>query len=217
MWEPLRLTILWAFTACYRDSLTCTILTTWNSIRSWLDMANIHMNVVMKPIKHFIVRGNRIPCYSWLHTLRFSRRTPLFRYFTAHNMTGKWATAWHIWWLPSHWALKLLITSQIGILEVRRFDSTYFSTSLLYLHLWTPFRQSRVRIERSMHYATSRKVANSIPDVIGFFNWPNPSSRTMALASTQPLTEMSTRNLPGGKGLPARNADNLTAICEPIV
>jgi hypothetical protein len=39
----------------------------------------------------------------------------------------------------------------------------------------------------------------------------------MALGSTQPLTEMSTRNLPGGKGWPARKADNLTAICEPIV
>jgi hypothetical protein len=33
---------------------------------------------------------------------------------------------------------------------------------------------------------------------IFFFNWPNPSSRTMALGSTQPLTEISTRNLPGG-------------------
>jgi hypothetical protein len=31
-----------------------------------------------------------------------------------------------------------------------------------------------------------------------FFNLPNPSSRTMVLGSTQPLTEMSTRNLPGG-------------------
>jgi hypothetical protein len=39
----------------------------------------------------------------------------------------------------------------------------------------------------------------------------------MALESTQPLTEMSTRNLPGGKGKPARKADNLTAICESIV
>jgi hypothetical protein len=39
----------------------------------------------------------------------------------------------------------------------------------------------------------------------------------MALGSTQPLTEMSTRNLPGGKGRPARKADNLTAMCEPIV
>jgi hypothetical protein len=33
---------------------------------------------------------------------------------------------------------------------------------------------------------------------IFFFNLPNPSSHTMALGSTQPLTEMSTRNLPGG-------------------
>jgi hypothetical protein len=39
----------------------------------------------------------------------------------------------------------------------------------------------------------------------------------MALGSTQPLTEMSTRNRPGGgKGQAARKADNLTAICEPI-
>jgi hypothetical protein len=53
-----------------------------------------------------------------------------------------------------------------------------------------------------------------IPDKVDFFN---PSNRTMALGSTQPLTEMSTRNLPGGKKWPARRADNLTAICEPIV
>jgi hypothetical protein len=38
----------------------------------------------------------------------------------------------------------------------------------------------------------------------------------MALESTQPLTEMSTGNLPGDKEWPARKAD-LTAICEPIV
>jgi hypothetical protein len=39
----------------------------------------------------------------------------------------------------------------------------------------------------------------------------------MAQRSTQPLTEMSTMNLPGGKGRPVRKADNLIAICEPIV
>jgi hypothetical protein len=37
-------------------------------------------------------------------------------------------------------------------------------------------------------------------EVLGFFNWPNPYSRTVVLGSTQPLTEMSTRNLPGVKG-----------------
>jgi hypothetical protein len=39
----------------------------------------------------------------------------------------------------------------------------------------------------------------------------------MELESTQPLTEISTTNLPGGKGRPTRKADNFTIICEPIV
>jgi hypothetical protein len=39
----------------------------------------------------------------------------------------------------------------------------------------------------------------------------------MALGSFQLLTEMTTWDLPGGKGRPARRADNLTDICEPIV
>jgi hypothetical protein len=52
---------------------------------------------------------------------------------------------------------------------------------------------------------------------VDFFNLPNSSSRTMALGSTRPLTEMSTRNLPGGEGQAARKADNFTALCEPIV
>jgi hypothetical protein len=57
----------------------------------------------------------------------------------------------------------------------------------------------------------------SSPDGVDFFSVPNPSSRTMALGSTQPLTEMSIRNLPEGKKRPARKADNLAVICEPFV
>jgi hypothetical protein len=73
-------------------------------------------------------------------------------------------------------------------------------------------------MEVMRYYATSRKVADSISDeVIEFFICPNPSSCTMALGSTEPLTEMSTRNLPGGKGRPARRTDSLTAICEQIL
>jgi hypothetical protein len=49
------------------------------------------------------------------------------------------------------------------------------------------------------HCATNRKVVGSIPDgVIGIFHWHNPCGRTMALGSTQPLTEMSTRNISWG-------------------
>jgi hypothetical protein len=54
-----------------------------------------------------------------------------------------------------------------------------------------------------------------VPDEVDFFNLPNPSSCTMALGSTQPLTEMNTRNLPGGKKRLAHRADNLATICEP--
>ena len=49
------------------------------------------------------------------------------------------------------------------------------------------------------YYATNRKVAGSIPDgFIGIFHWYNPSDRTMALGSTQRLTEMSTRSISWG-------------------
>jgi hypothetical protein len=68
------------------------------------------------------------------------------------------------------------------------------------------------------HYATSQKVTGSIPDEVTlFFNWSNPSSHTMALGSTQSVTEMSTRNIRGGKGHLACKVDNLTTICEPNV
>jgi hypothetical protein len=67
------------------------------------------------------------------------------------------------------------------------------------------------------NYATSRKVAGSSPDEMDFFQIAHPSSRTMDLGFTQPLTETSTRNFLGGKERPVRKADNLTAICEPTV
>jgi hypothetical protein len=55
-----------------------------------------------------------------------------------------------------------------------------------------------------------------------FLNWPNPSSRTRPQGFTQPLTEMSTRNIKiimflGSEVQPVRRADNLTTINEPIV
>jgi hypothetical protein len=63
-----------------------------------------------------------------------------------------------------------------------------------------------------MHYATSLKATCLIPKEIC-----NLLSRAMALEMTHPLTEMSTRHLPGGKGQLAHNADNLIAIYEVII
>jgi hypothetical protein len=39
----------------------------------------------------------------------------------------------------------------------------------------------------------------------------------MALGSVQTLTELSTRDLPGGRRRSAYKADNFTAICDPVV
>jgi hypothetical protein len=38
----------------------------------------------------------------------------------------------------------------------------------------------------------------------------------VALGSTQPLTEMSTKNLPGGKGRPARKDDNFAVTVKRL-
>jgi hypothetical protein len=58
--------------------------------------------------------------------------------------------------------------------------------------------------------------AGSIPsEVSGFFNLPTPTSLTMALGSTQPLTKMGTRILPGGDGgRKACNRTTATADCD---
>jgi hypothetical protein len=70
--------------------------------------------------------------------------------------------------------------------------------------------------EKNLHeeyMKISRKVAGSIPDkAIGFLN--NASGRIMILGSTQPQTEMSMRNL---LERPVHQADNFSAICEPVM
>jgi hypothetical protein len=61
---------------------------------------------------------------------------------------------------------------------------------------FTPYLPS---LALSFNCATNRKVTGSIPDgVTGIFHWPNCFRRTMTLRSTQPLTEMSTRNISWG-------------------
>jgi hypothetical protein len=65
------------------------------------------------------------------------------------------------------------------------------------------FRMDRLhyRGSRLRHCSTSRTVAGSIPEgVNGIFHWHNLSSLTMALGLTEPLTEMSTRNIYWDKG-----------------
>jgi hypothetical protein len=64
-------------------------------------------------------------------------------------------------------------------------------------------------------WGTVLQAQSSIPDeVTGFFSCPNHSSRIVALGWTQPLTKMSTKNIPEDRTRPVRKAD-IAAICEP--
>jgi hypothetical protein len=59
--------------------------------------------------------------------------------------------------------------------------------------------ETQIYISLLRHCATSRRVDGSIPDgVIGIFHSLNPTGRPVALRSTQPVTEMSTRHVSWG-------------------
>jgi hypothetical protein len=56
--------------------------------------------------------------------------------------------------------------------------------------------------------------------LINFYDFRNPSSLSMALGFIQPLTQINIRSRKvmflRSRARPARKADKLTAICEPI-
>jgi hypothetical protein len=62
------------------------------------------------------------------------------------------------------------------------------------------FRMGLIGARSGMFAWGTMLQADSVPgEVIYFFNWTNASSRTMVLGSTQPPTEINTRNLPDDK------------------
>jgi hypothetical protein len=78
------------------------------------------------------------------------------------------------------------------------------------------FQVKHLPIEFASLENCRRKVAGE------FLNLPHPSGRTRPWGLIQPLTEISPRNIKiimflGSKVRQVLRADNLTAICEPIV
>jgi hypothetical protein len=88
------------------------------------------------------------------------------------------------------------------------------------LGCWVSMQTMRIELLACgsvLGWGTMLQAGRSPVQVQDFSSWSHSSGRTMALSSTQPLTEMSTRNFRGGKGRSPRKDDNLTAICKPIV
>jgi hypothetical protein len=99
-------------------------------------------------------------------------------------------------------------------------ESPVYSTRTWYME--SDFHQRReCNPVTSGDHRQCREVAGSIPDeVFVNINQPNLSRSTMTLGSTQPLTEMSTRNLPGRegvKGRPARKPDLTDISASPVL
>jgi hypothetical protein len=95
---------------------------------------------------------------------------------------------------PPHWLIGQSV-SDTGRPGQKWWKTDCTTSLLLLLPLWLGYAVA----QWLKHCATNRKVAGSIPDgVIGIFHWHNPSGRTIALGTTQPLTEMSTRNISWG-------------------
>jgi hypothetical protein len=61
-------------------------------------------------------------------------------------------------------------------------------------------------------FQVGRSLSSTLDNITENFHWHNPSGRTMALGSTQPLTKISTRIISCRWRRPVRSADNLTTF-----
>ena len=94
------------------------------------------------------------------------------------------------------------ISGRVAVLvHLESFQSREYEGSFVFLYLtvcvlrvyWASGGVRGGVVVKALRY---KRVSGSIPDgVIGIFQWHNPSGRTMALGSTQPLTGKSTRNI----------------------
>jgi hypothetical protein len=95
-------------------------------------------------------------------------------------------SAWELWFTKWHWDKfpPKYSTSSVPLsLLFHQYSAIVLDFYRIYIIL-----SGHAVAQWLRHCDTNRKVAGLISDgVIGIFNWYNPSGRTMALGSTQPL------------------------------
>jgi hypothetical protein len=128
---------------------------------------------------------------------------------------------WDLWWTRWHWG--------------RFTPSTWFSHPIL-IPPSTPFLSSIIQANAMGHLLSKYQgIQGARGSIVGWGTMPQAGrsqvqfpvrlldfSIDLILPAAlwpwgRPLTEMSTRNLPGCKGRLVHQADNQTAICEPVV
>jgi hypothetical protein len=121
--------------------------------------------------------------------------TKLTIHIQSHIINKLKSTAFILQWLyPFQCCDEIMILKFTFVSTDTTWDYAYFTLQQLKLGfpaLYFVIKGHAV-VQWLRHCATNRKVAGSIADGVRIFHWHNPSGRTMALGSTQPLTEMST-------------------------
>jgi len=74
-------------------------------------------------------------------------------------------------------------------------ESSAICAERTYINIYVPPECGGVQLVEIQSYKLEGRGFCMPYNVIRFFHWYNPSGRTMALGSTQPLMEMSTRNI----------------------
>jgi hypothetical protein len=127
-------------------------------------------------------------------TAQISQLVGLFiaGHIITHSVETRTNTRWPVmWWFTRQWVMWCYLAC--ASFPLPKINRGYLPNSL---HICNNILRGSVVGWGAMLQAGWSRV-QVLMRSLDFFNRSNPSSRTMALWSTQPLTEMSTRNLPG--------------------
>jgi len=89
---------------------------------------------------------------------------------------------------------KTFLPTILNLYITQNFTYMFYNLKTMYIYIYIYIYRGTAVAQWLRCCATHRKVAGSIP--AGFIG--NPSDRTIALGSTQPLTEMSTMSISWG-------------------
>jgi hypothetical protein len=125
------------------------------------------------------------------------------------NVDVRCLCAAHVWTKTYRW----IVTKNVSISYCRSVPryciySWYFIYCIYFNILHIKLGHAVAQLVSALRYKPEGRGFYSR----GTFHWHNPSGRTMTLGSTQPLTEMSTRNISWGQRQQVRRANKLTTF-----
>ena len=142
----------------------------------------------------------RIPCMLWNAQVPYHADTspPLVPIMSPLSSSFFLILSSSVWLhLPKRYSMHTRYNLLVDFYwEVMKENWRWLTNKFRYMYFFFVYQPWFYYCHGQGHCATSRKVAGLIPDVVtGTFDWHNLSGCTMALGLTQPLIEMSARNI----------------------